>query len=1024
MKKTVLRNILSFILVFTFVIGLLPINAFAKTAENSFIATMSGLKVCGTINDLKPVSTYPKEYDVEITQCVEVGSNRKFGPNDTFSRDREYRIRFRFKMKGNYEVNTKSNWCYVNGTIGTKFSYNYEEISFDVTLPVDEITGTITTLTTRNPKYGYTVNKFGSEIYYDDNANNSRHYKRELVSVSEYNDKDTPLSGDYLLQGGHIYYVKVKWNPKPGYVFASYSDMSYDYDIRRNGYTPAWTEKEITVTYQAYVPNPMEVNNIDLTLRVEKGKEKDKAYRKNLHAADCSEKDNITSYTSDCESRYRFYFHVLLDKTDGRSLGPDDEIKPGHIFDLSYKFYAQPGYSFAEAGLFNVTINGKKAIIGNYYSSTKVMMIAEDLTYDDIVKVHCINDEIKMPVAGKTFADFSNETLNDEFILSYQSVRDIDDNNRLLAKNEKFVAWRYYRIYFNIIGAGSKNYIKFAPAPSVILNGHKAFYTNGAPQFHIDLRAYPDHIDDFNVVVEEAKDGEYIRDFIKNIRLNSSGDKDTLKIADIELENRTTERKLGSCDRFQGGYDYRMILAIKPRTGYPLSEDESILKGVKCRMSYGDSFYVIKPGVSDGIYLNYIFDFKCDDPSMLEWTHVDIENFEFGNKGSDIKITVPDDQHYYLESFTITDTGNADMTDEYFEWEEPYWLTFTFRPEKGYHFSHARTRLNYVCGEDDTTTWKDNLKDTSVFSMRLTLECLPGKINGTQVFIDPPAPGFTPNDINVSVPAGKGYCIGTSEGSVIWYHDNMPKGKMADDEKFIPGEHYKCWVDLYIKDEYENQYEFVDGENIKGYINGNDAHIGNAYPQGVSLWYEFVCPEKVDKIELTLDGFEDGSSSIYLHLPEDAVYECYDAGMYCANGYLYEGESPIAAGEKYIFALYFQIKTPMTDLYSFNMGDIVVTVNGETLTDNYWESSPYKGYLQITLTVPEKSKPEEPQALGDINGDGKVNTADYTMLKRAVLGTYTLNGDQKKAGDINGDGKITAVDYTMLKRFVLGTLGL
>ena len=58
---------------------------------------------------------------------------------------------------------------------------------------------------------------------------------------------------------------------------------------------------------------------------------------------------------------------------------------------------------------------------------------------------------------------------------------------------------------------------------------------------------------------------------------------------------------------------------------------------------------------------------------------------------------------------------------------------------------------------------------------------------------------------------------------------------------------------------------------------------------------------------------------------------------------------------------------------------------------------------------------------GDINGDSKINTSDYTMLKRSVLETYILDENQKRAGDINGDRKITSVDYTMLKRIVLGT---
>lgn len=59
--------------------------------------------------------------------------------------------------------------------------------------------------------------------------------------------------------------------------------------------------------------------------------------------------------------------------------------------------------------------------------------------------------------------------------------------------------------------------------------------------------------------------------------------------------------------------------------------------------------------------------------------------------------------------------------------------------------------------------------------------------------------------------------------------------------------------------------------------------------------------------------------------------------------------------------------------------------------------------------------------LGDLNGNGKIDTTDYMLLKRSVLGTYPLNAVRKLAADITGDGKITSVDYAMLKRHCLGT---
>ncbi|HEX9059840.1 MAG TPA: dockerin type I domain-containing protein [Clostridia bacterium] len=57
--------------------------------------------------------------------------------------------------------------------------------------------------------------------------------------------------------------------------------------------------------------------------------------------------------------------------------------------------------------------------------------------------------------------------------------------------------------------------------------------------------------------------------------------------------------------------------------------------------------------------------------------------------------------------------------------------------------------------------------------------------------------------------------------------------------------------------------------------------------------------------------------------------------------------------------------------------------------------------------------------MGDLNGDGKVNSADLSILKRIILGTYT--GDTSYA-DLNGDRKINLTDYSTLRRIILGII--
>ncbi|NLD50452.1 MAG: carbohydrate-binding protein, partial [Clostridiaceae bacterium] len=61
---------------------------------------------------------------------------------------------------------------------------------------------------------------------------------------------------------------------------------------------------------------------------------------------------------------------------------------------------------------------------------------------------------------------------------------------------------------------------------------------------------------------------------------------------------------------------------------------------------------------------------------------------------------------------------------------------------------------------------------------------------------------------------------------------------------------------------------------------------------------------------------------------------------------------------------------------------------------------------------------------GDLNGDGNVNSTDYSLAKRYLLEIISefpiSNGET--IGDLNGDGKINSTDYSLLKRYILGII--
>ncbi len=66
--------------------------------------------------------------------------------------------------------------------------------------------------------------------------------------------------------------------------------------------------------------------------------------------------------------------------------------------------------------------------------------------------------------------------------------------------------------------------------------------------------------------------------------------------------------------------------------------------------------------------------------------------------------------------------------------------------------------------------------------------------------------------------------------------------------------------------------------------------------------------------------------------------------------------------------------------------------------------------------------PEEPEyVLGDVNGKDGIEKYDYIAVKRAVMGTLTLDETQQKAADVNKKDGVEKYDYILIKRHVMGT---
>lgn len=57
---------------------------------------------------------------------------------------------------------------------------------------------------------------------------------------------------------------------------------------------------------------------------------------------------------------------------------------------------------------------------------------------------------------------------------------------------------------------------------------------------------------------------------------------------------------------------------------------------------------------------------------------------------------------------------------------------------------------------------------------------------------------------------------------------------------------------------------------------------------------------------------------------------------------------------------------------------------------------------------------------GEVNGDGKISSMDYTLIKNHIMDVKKIDSGCFASGaDVNGDGKISAMDYTLIKNHIM-----
>lgn len=96
-------------------------------------------------------------------------------------------------------------------------------------------------------------------------------------------------------------------------------------------------------------------------------------------------------------------------------------------------------------------------------------------------------------------------------------------------------------------------------------------------------------------------------------------------------------------------------------------------------------------------------------------------------------------------------------------------------------------------------------------------------------------------------------------------------------------------------------------------------------------------------------------------------------------------------------------------------------------TNNGWAKVAYNKYVGFVsaeyLGEIENGGSNESEVekfeLGDVNGDGKISSLDYMLIKNDIMGVRKLTDVERKRADISKDGKISSLDYMMIKKIIM-----
>ena len=380
-----------------------------------------------------------------------------------------------------------------------------------------------------------------------------------------------------------------------------------------------------------------------------------------------------------------------------------------------------------------------------------------------------------------------------------------------------------------------------------------------------------------------------------------------------------------------------------------------------------------------------------------------LKNFRYGVDSSNTEIVSNEPKKYTFKNVLVYDDYNMEAS--FFDEESMYQIYFNVEPGFGYYLpKNASVKVIRPAGygnhtEHDpltySTLYKDNWIEESAPIRKYRTErwlepTSEMKVYGTNILIQEPKAGDRPAAFaDYEKPTSLPYNMKVL--SMQWLGpDQKPMRKF---DKFEIGKSY--FLDLRIGFEggeelgyvYPKNYrDFkVNGKSVNAwmeYENSTDGHVWQMYDS-----YKLVDPNASGTLSGTVKSYNSASDKVTIQL----IQQGHSEPAY---------ETTVSGGTK--------------EGNQYTASYTISGIASGTYTMKVSKKNHVTREYTVTVTTGTKTQNAEIRLLGDVNGDGKISTADVLKANFHAKRVNLLTGYEFLCADVNGDGKISTVDVNKI----------